>query len=190
VIFVTVGAQMPFDRMVRVIDKWAARGSRSDVFAQIGCTDYRPNAVGYETLLTPTVFRKMANDASLIVAHAGMGTIITALELRKPIIILPRRADLKETRNDHQIETAKRLRNMASITVAMSDEELDGILEEVCDLSGVHAGRDFVCPHFPIGCPFADPEICNEQRGASACPSLLSSVRMFIYGIPRRVGAK
>ena len=43
-IFVTVGAQMPFDRMCKAVDAWAAKRGRSDVFAQIGETEWRPSA--------------------------------------------------------------------------------------------------------------------------------------------------
>ncbi len=34
-IFVTVGEQLPFDRLVRAVDEWAA-ASGKEVFAQIG----------------------------------------------------------------------------------------------------------------------------------------------------------
>ena len=34
-IFVTVGAQLPFDRLVSVVDEWAGSTGRSDVFGQI-----------------------------------------------------------------------------------------------------------------------------------------------------------
>ena len=35
-IFVTVGAQMPFDRLTSSVDRWAASHPTSDVVAQIG----------------------------------------------------------------------------------------------------------------------------------------------------------
>lgn len=182
-IFVTVGAQMPFDRMVRIVDDWAARAGRSDVFAQIGYGEYRPETIQYENLLTPTRFRKMATEASLIVSHAGMGTIITALELRKPIIIVPRRADLHETRNDHQIETAKRFGDIRSITVAMDEKELETILAGVCDVADLPEHGEIVCPQLSAGCPCADPAVCRGREVGSACPSLVAAVKMFIHGI-------
>src|SRR5579859_3180811 len=107
-IFVTVGAQMPFDRLVRTVDLWAGRKGRRDVFAQVGPTALSPSNIAYEKFLDPASFRAKVEEASVIIAHAGMGSILTALEAGKPILILPRRGDLKETRNDHQVATAQR----------------------------------------------------------------------------------
>ncbi len=52
-----------------------------------------------------------------------MGTIITALRKARPIVLLPRKGSLKETRNDHQIATVNRFRSKAGVYVA--DEETD-----------------------------------------------------------------
>lgn len=35
-IFVTVGTQVQFDRLIRTVDEWAGARARSDIFAQIG----------------------------------------------------------------------------------------------------------------------------------------------------------
>ena len=54
--------------------------------------------------------RMVAADA--IIAHAGMGTILTALEMGKPLLVMPRRAELGEHRNDHQLATAMRFADL------------------------------------------------------------------------------
>ena len=41
-IFVTVGTQLPFDRLVRAVDAWAAEHPQVDVFGQIGPASFRP----------------------------------------------------------------------------------------------------------------------------------------------------
>ena len=46
-ILVTVGAQMPFDRMIEVVDTWAGETGRDDVFAQIADAQYRPRHIPY-----------------------------------------------------------------------------------------------------------------------------------------------
>jgi UDP-N-acetylglucosamine transferase subunit ALG13 len=123
-IFVTVGAQMPFDRLIGAVDEWASSRKRSDVFAQIGQSDYRAKSIETTRNIDPLEFRKRVEAAAVVVAHAGMGTIITALELAKPIIVMPRRADLRETRNDHQVDTAKHLNRQGRITAAFDEQEL------------------------------------------------------------------
>jgi UDP-N-acetylglucosamine transferase subunit ALG13 len=73
-------------------------------------------------------------EADVIVAHAGMGSIITALELSIPIIVMPRKADLGEHRNDHQIATAKRFLEQGRIHVAFDEIELTEKLDQLDDL--------------------------------------------------------
>jgi UDP-N-acetylglucosamine transferase subunit ALG13 len=134
-IFITVGAQMPFDRLIRAVDRWAVETGRQDVFAQIGDTTYRPRHIGHVDFLDSDEFRERVVRASAVVAHAGMGSILTALELGKPILVMPRRGDLQETRNDHQIATARQLERQGRVMVAYDEGELTqklNLLGETC----------------------------------------------------------
>lgn len=130
-IFVTVGGQTPFDRLIGAVDDWAGARGRDDVFAQIGRTELRPRHVRFAHFLAPNEFRSKVLEARVVVAHAGMGTILTALEVGRPLLVLPRRAALRETRNDHQLATARRF-GERGVLVAVADERelalrLDGI---------------------------------------------------------------
>lgn len=157
-IFVTVGAQMPFDRLVRAVDEWAARRGRDDVFAQIGATGYRPTHLRWVAFLEPAEFRQRYEAAKVIVAHAGTGTLITALHLGKPILVMPRRASLRETRNDHQVATAQQFRRYASVTMAGDERELARELDGMDRLAGLRA------------------------VGSHASKQLLRAIRQFIDG--------
>ncbi len=128
-IFVTVGANTPFDRLVRCVDEWAAARQRSDVFAQIGETDYRPSHLRFAKLVSPEEFRDTLSHADVVVAHAGMGTILSALEFGVPVLVMPRRAALGEQRNDHQLATARRLAERGLVNVAMDETELSDRLD-------------------------------------------------------------
>ena len=122
-IFVTVGAQMPFDRLIKVVDQWAGENSDIEIIAQIGNTEYKPVYIkNWSCLLDVKKFTEYVKKCDLIVSHAGMGTIITALQYKKPIIVMPRRGDLKETRNDHQVDTARQLSD--KVNVAFNEEDL------------------------------------------------------------------
>lgn len=143
-IFVTVGTQMPFDRLVRAVDQWAGLRDRSDLFAQIGPTRYRPKRFESVPFLDADSYRERLESARAIVAHAGMGSILKAMQLGKPILIMPRRADLGEHRNDHQMATAQRFETYESIWVAYSEEELLNSLDGLVDAArpqviGAHA---------------------------------------------------
>ena len=128
-IFVTVGAQMSFDRLVGWMDDWAERRDRGDVIAQIGPSDYAPLRLRVVPFMTPPEFRDRLVEAEIVVSHAGMGSIINALELGKPILVVPRHGDLGETRNDHQVATARRFSAEGLVRMADSPQELDRGLE-------------------------------------------------------------
>ena len=121
-IFVTVGAQMPFDRLVRAVDDWAGRVP-AEIFAQIGPSSLRPRHMAWTRFLAPADFLAQVGAADLLVAHAGMGSIITALEYGKPILVMPRRGELGETRNNHQVATTKRFRGFGRVEVALDERD-------------------------------------------------------------------
>lgn len=123
-IFVTVGSDLPFDRLVSTVDEWAHAHGRDDVFAQIGKTDWRPRHIAWSEFLQPPEFARRFAEAEIVVAHAGMGTILSALQWEKPILVMPRRAALGEVRNDHQLATARHLSALEKIDVAMDERDL------------------------------------------------------------------
>lgn len=123
-IFVTVGAQMPFDRLVRTVDDWAGATGSADVVAQVGNSTYVPRNLRWEKFLEPSLFEQHISRADVVVGHAGTGTILSALSQQKPILVMPRRASLAETRNDHQTATVNHLRALEGVTVAMDEDEL------------------------------------------------------------------
>lgn len=122
-IFVTVGEQLPFDRLINAVDAWAT-DSGEEVYAQIGNSQLKPNAIKYKKNLDPLEFNRAFLEADVIIAHAGMGTIITALELGKPLLVMPRQVRFGEHRNDHQLATAKRFLEQGYISVAFDVPEL------------------------------------------------------------------
>jgi UDP-N-acetylglucosamine transferase subunit ALG13 len=139
VIFVTVGGQKPFDRLVRCVDEWAAQRPDVEVFAQIGDSREVPNHIQWEHFMTPVEFTQVAREAEVIVAHAGMGTILTSLEVGTPILVMPRKASLGEHRSDHQIATVKRLREVTGIPVADDEKVLHRSLDRLLELGVMEA---------------------------------------------------
>jgi UDP-N-acetylglucosamine transferase subunit ALG13 len=153
VIFVTVGTQLAFDRLVSAVDRWAGAAGRTDVFAQIGPSELSPAHVRASRFVEPDEFARVASEARAIVAHAGMGSILTALQLGRPIVIMPRLARLKEHRNDHQLATCARFRGTPGVYVADNEDALAGHLGRIDTLVGG--------PRIP---PFASEELVSYLR--------------------------
>ncbi len=122
-ILVTVGTQLPFDRLIKAVDAFATDLTKPAV-AQIGRGNYTPQNMKWIKNIEPVDFDRMFHEASVIVSHAGIGTVLTAKRFGKPIILVPRQASLGEHRNDHQLATVSQLAGRPGIYVANNDEEL------------------------------------------------------------------
>jgi UDP-N-acetylglucosamine transferase subunit ALG13 len=123
VILLTVGTQLPFDRLVTIVDALAPE-LPEPVLAQIGRANYRPQNMEWRSYVDPVEFEHCIERCSLLISHAGIGTLVMAQKHRKPMILFPRRAVLKEHRNDHQLATVRALNGRPGVRIAYDEEDL------------------------------------------------------------------
>ena len=128
-IFVTIGSMFPFDRMIRAMDGLVgegglARTGEDAILAQIGEGAYEPRHMRWVRSLGRAEYAACVARARLVVAHAGVGSVIAAAEHGKPIVVVPRRAHLGEHTSDHQLETADWLKEKPGVHVAPSEADL------------------------------------------------------------------
>lgn len=122
-ILVTVGTQLPFDRLIKAVDEIAPSLS-CKVVAQIGEGRYHPRNIEAKKFIAPVTFDKLFDATHLVVSHAGIGSVLTARRHGKPIILFPRRAAYGEHRNDHQLATISQLEGQPGIYIAHSEQDL------------------------------------------------------------------
>jgi beta-1,4-N-acetylglucosaminyltransferase len=134
-IFVTVGGMRPFDRLVRVVDRIAGKLDEK-VVMQIGSTDFEPKNCRYFRFVPQEEIDKWYSDARVIIAHAGIGTILAVLEHNKPLILVPRMKRYGEVFDDHQLEIAREMEKRG-ITVV---HDL-GNLESAIEIASLHSIR-------------------------------------------------
>jgi beta-1,4-N-acetylglucosaminyltransferase len=124
-IFLTVGTQFPFDRLVKSIDEFINQnGFEDEIFAQIGKSTYRPRNFEYVEFLNKKNFDGYVNNASGLISHAGIGIIMQSLDNSKPLLVMPRLRKLGEVVNDHQLAIAKKFEESGHILAAYSEKEL------------------------------------------------------------------
>lgn len=152
-IFVTVGTQGSFDRLVGAVDRWAESAGRTDVLAQIGPSSYEPRSIEAVEQLPPEDFDAAMRRAEVIVAHAGIGTLLGALAIGTPLLVMPRRAALGEQRSDHQLATVRRFSDRGLITAAADENDLVARLDRIDELVAT-AGKAIV----------ASPELIERLR--------------------------
>ena len=124
-IFLTVGTQFPFDRLVTAVDDAAGQGLfKDEMFAQIGNSAYRPRNFKAVCSLDKQEYDEMLRCAAGVISHAGMGTIAAALEHKKPMLVMPRLKRFGEVVNDHQVQIARQFERDGYVVAAYGVEEL------------------------------------------------------------------
>ncbi len=142
------------------MDEWCGR-SGAEAFAQIsdvGSEGYRPKNMAWSSFLGPDDWDERFAAADVVVAHAGMGTIISALMAGKPIVIMPRSVAYNEHRNEHQVATAKRFEGRPGVHVAMDEFQLPKLVEVAV----------------------SQPPVGVQRLGRYADQSLIETIRDFI----------
>jgi len=152
-IFVTTGTQEPFDRLIQVIDEIAPTINEKIV---VQAFKYKYKARNFDVLdfIPPNQFNELIKEARLLISHAGMGTVITALTNNKPIVIMPRIARLGEHRNEHQLATAAELKRTGYVYVADNEAELKILVTDLLK-------KDKIEPLHHIG-NFASDELISS----------------------------
>lgn len=123
-ILLTTGTRAPFDRLVRFVDDWAGKNTNVRVIGQIGRGRYRPRHIEAIPFLNSSEYRALARDCTLLLAHAGIGSVLSALEYGKPLLMMPRDHQLGECISDHQFGTARRMACLPGIYIAHNAAEL------------------------------------------------------------------
>ena len=132
-ILLTVGKQLAFDRLVRAVDALAPQLD-DKILAQTGIGQFVPQNLEIEHSIAPAKFEELVGEARLVIAHAGIGTVLSARRHGTPLIIFPRRAALGEHRNDHQMATARQLRGTPGIVVALDEDDLPAAIDKASAL--------------------------------------------------------
>lgn len=124
-IFITVGTQFPFDRLIRSIDQAIKKSILSETFfAQIGKSSYIPRHFGYVDYLDKGLFDLKVKEADALISHAGIGSLMLAFDYQKPVLLMPRSPQYHEVVNNHQIDTAKEFEKLGHVLAAYDENEL------------------------------------------------------------------
>ncbi|TVZ27531.1 UDP-N-acetylglucosamine transferase subunit ALG13 [Gillisia sp. Hel_I_86] len=127
-IFVTVGTQEPFDRLIKAVDEIIPELEDQEIIVQAPMKSYKPIHFKTFKFIDPIKYNMIFNRADFIISHAGMGTILSAMTTGKTLIIMPRLIKYGEHRNEHQLHTAKKFKSLNYINVVDDENELKAVL--------------------------------------------------------------
>lgn len=128
-LFATVGATLPFDRLVEAVSAAKAAGDiPEDVIIQTGLGGLKPaNGQVVETISFDEIQSLLAK-AEFVVSHGGTGSLITALRQGCRVVAMPRLSSLGEHYDDHQAEIVGAFVERGLIQAARSADELPAAL--------------------------------------------------------------
>lgn len=106
-IFVTVGTMhLGFARLIRKMDEIAG-STQERVVIQRGLSEVSPVHCEHFDFRPRSEIESLINLSRLVVTHAGIGSVIDALNQRRPLIVVPRLRKFGEHNNDHQLDLAR-----------------------------------------------------------------------------------
>ena len=129
-ILVSVGMnQYRFDRLLKKMDE-IAPSLGEEVFMQTGFTEFEGKNTQCVQYLKDEEMAELYDRCSLLVCHAGVGTIINGMKRNVPVIVVPRRAMYNEVVNDHQLMIARKVVGMGRGLAVLDVDELPERIKE------------------------------------------------------------
>lgn len=142
-LFATVGATLPFDRLVASVERMKMEGHIPErVIIQTGEGGLCPAGLEVHETLDFSVVQDILQAASVVICHGGTGSLITALRQGCYVIAMPRLAELGEHYDDHQSEITQAFAERGLISVAKSEDALRDALKTIRDKPRVLATTD------------------------------------------------
>ncbi len=125
-IFVVLGTQkFQLNRLLKLLDEYVYAGFiKEEVVAQIGHSSYVPQHYEYKQFMDKEEFDSTIQKADIVIAHSGVGTIMTAINSKKPVIVFPRLAKYKEHVDDHQLDIAKAFETKKYVLCCYEEDNL------------------------------------------------------------------
>lgn len=126
-IYVTVGNHdQPFERLITAMDS-LVRKLEARATMQIGVSGHATVYAKSRNFFSYDEAEEFIKKADIVVAHAGIGTLISARRWGTPLIICPRRKMYGEHFNDHQMEICSEfIKNpRQGVEVALETDEIE-----------------------------------------------------------------
>jgi len=125
-ILVTVGtALQPFDRLLLYTDEAiAALKNPVTGVCQHGCSEIRPRSLSCKETLSRAEFDTEMANADVVICHAGVGTLWSAMREGHRPLVVPRLGSRGEHVNDHQLEIVEALGKEGRIEIIENASQL------------------------------------------------------------------
>ncbi|MBQ7137091.1 MAG: exopolysaccharide biosynthesis protein [Bacilli bacterium] len=129
-ILVLLGTQdKSFHRLLEQIDKSIVKGTiTEEVIVQAGHTKYSSPNMKIFDFVSKKELEEYVEKSSLIITHAGVGSILDGIRKCKKMIVAPRLKKYKEHTNDHQLQILKEFGELGYILPLYDFSSLDKLI--------------------------------------------------------------
>ena len=162
----------PFDRLVLWMDEWVKQqpDPRSCI-VQHGFSRAPHFAQGI-TMVSHQEILNLYTSAKVVVVQGGPGSIFDALSTGHIPIAVPRRAQLKEVVDDHQVEFTRQMARQGFAVIAETKESLWAELEHA-----LRKPEDFVTAPRPSGSGEAALRLGRAVQDLQSRPARIVSMK-------------
>lgn len=130
-IFVSIGTQkQQFARIFKKIENSKIL-ENEEIIAQSGFTKFNSQKIKMLGFIEQEKLNEYIKEADFVICHGGVGTIFSALNMQKKVLVMPRLKKYKEHKNDHQVEICKELEKEEYIIYLKEDDDIDEKIKEL-----------------------------------------------------------
>lgn len=121
-----------FHRPLLALQKLCEEGKLSEqIIVQSGYTQFTSPFFEIRPFLSPDALDELYDSASLIITHAGTGSIIKALKKNKKVIAIARLFKNGEHIDDHQLEILNEFASSGYILPWHENDSIEQLLDEI-----------------------------------------------------------
>jgi len=162
----------PFDRAIELV---APLDQEDDLLIQHGSTAPRPDLVtaDWVDFLESQDLLTNIRRADVVISHAGVGSMITAVRNHRKPIVLPRLARFGEHVDDHQLQLANRFAERGLVFVCRPDDCMEELVYRARYTASI------ISPAQSAGLREAVAAVALVGAGAPRSPTLENPLPLF-----------
>lgn len=115
-----------FDRLLQAVP---AEAIDEELVVQRGPSALAPSNANCVDYLAYDEYLDLVRRARVVITHAGVGSVLSALMEGKRPLVMPRRARFGEAVDDHQVEFARRLAERGLVVLVEGPADVQAALE-------------------------------------------------------------
>lgn len=121
-----------FNRLLNEVQRCIDNGViNQEIIVQAGGTKFTSEQMKIFDLIAEDELEELMKKSDVIITHGGVGSIVSAVKLRKKVIAVPRLQKYGEVANDHQIQIIDNFAKEGFIIGIHDVSELEEALKQV-----------------------------------------------------------